>query len=234
MLDELKLPAKNAQAGFPDHPHRGFETCSIVLDGEIEHEDSCGNKVSPACLCYHTAMATCFSRYRRTCCMEAATDLQPICMSVWPFLSRHRSACSMHEHHARLRTLLPLHHLSPTAIRHYPGHRSLVTLAQVRAIPHKVQPPATDQFPLAHMQGIIGPGGVQWMTAGRGVVHSEMPRSKDGMLWGFQLWINLPAKDKMCKPKCVWGGGQKAEGSSTAAVLHWPRAAASACGMAAC
>ncbi|KAG2434196.1 hypothetical protein HXX76_007922 [Chlamydomonas incerta] len=93
MLDELKLPAKAAFAGFPDHPHRGFETCSIVLEGLIEHRDSQGN------------------------------------------------------------------------------------------------------------QGVIGPGGVQWMTAGRGIVHSEMPKSNDGMLHGFQLWINLPKKDKMCKPR---------------------------------
>lgn len=50
-------------------------------------------------------------------------------------------------------------------------------------------------------QGVIGPGGVQWMTAGRGIIHSEMPKGTDGMLWGFQLWINLPAKDKMCKPR---------------------------------
>lgn len=93
MLDELKLPSSQAFAGFPDHPHRGFETCSIVLEGEIEHRDSAGN------------------------------------------------------------------------------------------------------------QGVIGPGGVQWMTAGRGIIHSEMPRTTDGMLHGFQLWINLPKKDKMCKPR---------------------------------
>lgn len=93
MLDELKLPANRATAGFPDHPHRGFETCSILLEGEMAHEDSAGNK------------------------------------------------------------------------------------------------------------GVIGPGGVQWMTAGRGVIHSEMPRSREGRLWGFQLWINLPKKDKMMKPR---------------------------------
>mmetsp|Transcript_21360 Transcript_21360/g.46698 ORF Transcript_21360/g.46698 Transcript_21360/m.46698 type:complete len:293 (-) Transcript_21360:786-1664(-) len=93
MLDELKLPAKAAFAGFPDHPHRGFETCSIMLSGQMEHKDSAGN------------------------------------------------------------------------------------------------------------HGVIGPGGVQWMTAGRGIIHSEMPKSTEGLLHGFQLWINLPAKDKMCKPR---------------------------------
>lgn len=49
-------------------------------------------------------------------------------------------------------------------------------------------------------RGVIGPGDVQWMTAGRGIVHSEMPKSRDGELHGFQLWVNLPAKDKMVKP----------------------------------
>lgn len=49
--------------------------------------------------------------------------------------------------------------------------------------------------------GVIGPGGVQWMTAGRGIIHSEMPVVTEGDLHGFQLWINLPAKDKMTKPK---------------------------------
>lgn len=49
--------------------------------------------------------------------------------------------------------------------------------------------------------GIIRDGGVQWMTAGRGIIHSEMPKSTEGILHGFQLWINLPAKDKMCKPR---------------------------------
>ncbi|KAG2491833.1 hypothetical protein HYH03_009790 [Edaphochlamys debaryana] len=93
MLDELKLPSKAAFAGFPDHPHRGFETCSIMLEGEMEHRDSQGN------------------------------------------------------------------------------------------------------------QGVIKSGGVQWMTAGRGIIHSEMPKVTDGILWGFQLWINLPKKDKMCKPR---------------------------------
>lgn len=45
--------------------------------------------------------------------------------------------------------------------------------------------------------GDLGPGGVQWMTAGRGVIHSEMPQQRDGRMRGFQLWINLPAAEKM-------------------------------------
>jgi hypothetical protein len=46
-------------------------------------------------------------------------------------------------------------------------------------------------------QGDLGPGDVQWMTAGRGIIHSEMPQQSEGRMRGFQLWINLPAKEKM-------------------------------------
>jgi len=49
-------------------------------------------------------------------------------------------------------------------------------------------------------EGVIEPGGIQWMTAGRGIVHSEMPEQQDGLLEGFQLWINLPASHKMTTP----------------------------------
>lgn len=49
-------------------------------------------------------------------------------------------------------------------------------------------------------QGVIEPGGVQWMTAGRGIIHSEMPEQQDGLLMGFQLWVNLPRADKMSAP----------------------------------
>jgi len=49
-------------------------------------------------------------------------------------------------------------------------------------------------------EGLITDGGVQWMTAGRGVIHSEMPEQNDGVMEGFQLWLNLPGKDKMCAP----------------------------------
>jgi redox-sensitive bicupin YhaK (pirin superfamily) len=50
-------------------------------------------------------------------------------------------------------------------------------------------------------RGELVAGSVQWMTAGRGIVHTEMPRQKDGLLWGFQLWVNLPARDKMTAPR---------------------------------
>ncbi|STX50043.1 pirin-like protein [Legionella busanensis] len=49
-------------------------------------------------------------------------------------------------------------------------------------------------------QGLIGPGDVQWMTAGRGVIHSEMPAQTEGKLTGLQLWLNLPAATKMSPP----------------------------------
>lgn len=49
-------------------------------------------------------------------------------------------------------------------------------------------------------EGVIEPGGVQWMTAGRGVIHSEMPEQEEGLLKGFQLWINLPSHAKMQAP----------------------------------
>ncbi len=49
-------------------------------------------------------------------------------------------------------------------------------------------------------EGVLEPGAVQWMTAGRGIVHSEMPEQREGRMRGFQLWMNLPAKDKMSPP----------------------------------
>ena len=49
-------------------------------------------------------------------------------------------------------------------------------------------------------EGLLQNGGVQWMTAGRGVIHSEMPEQEEGRMAGFQLWLNLPAKDKMTAP----------------------------------
>ncbi|MFW6340354.1 MAG: pirin family protein [Wenzhouxiangella sp.] len=67
--------------------------------------------------------------------------------------------------------------------------------------------------------GDLGPGAVQWMTAGRGVIHSEMPQQAEGRLRGFQLWLNLPAAEKMqpaayrdipatAIPELAFAGGQ--------------------------
>ncbi|WDZ94271.1 pirin family protein [Herbaspirillum sp. WKF16] len=79
-------------AGFPDHPHRGFETVTYMLAGRMRHRDTAGN------------------------------------------------------------------------------------------------------------EGLLEPGGMQWMTAGRGLVHSELPEQEDGLMSGFQLWVNLAGKDKMTEP----------------------------------
>ena len=49
-------------------------------------------------------------------------------------------------------------------------------------------------------EGLLENGGVQWMTAGRGVIHSEIPQQEAGVMEGFQLWLNLPGRDKMCTP----------------------------------
>jgi redox-sensitive bicupin YhaK (pirin superfamily) len=50
-------------------------------------------------------------------------------------------------------------------------------------------------------EGVLEAGSVQWMTAGRGIIHSEMPEQTQGRMRGFQLWVNLPAAQKMCPPR---------------------------------
>src|ERR1700752_1327702 len=90
MLDEFSSDdAADYLAGFPEHPHRGFETVAYMLDGHMRHEDHLGNR------------------------------------------------------------------------------------------------------------GDLKPGDVQWMTAAHGIIHSEMPQQTAGRMRGFQLWLNLPAKEKM-------------------------------------
>jgi len=90
MLDEFYSDDPDDYlAGFPSHPHRGFETVTYMLDGHMRHEDHLGNR------------------------------------------------------------------------------------------------------------GDLGPGDVQWMTAAHGIIHSEMPQQSEGRMRGFQLWLNLPAKEKM-------------------------------------
>lgn len=49
-------------------------------------------------------------------------------------------------------------------------------------------------------EGLLTPGSVQWMTAGSGLIHSELPEQEEGLMEGFQLWLNLPGRNKMCKP----------------------------------
>jgi hypothetical protein len=94
LLDEFGTDkAEDYLAGFPSHPHRGFETVTYMLDGRMRHKDNHGN------------------------------------------------------------------------------------------------------------EGLLTPGSVQWMTAGRGLVHSEMPEQESGRMRGFQLWVNLPAREKMTAPK---------------------------------
>lgn len=94
LLDEFGSDAATDYvAGFPDHPHRGFETVTYMLDGRMRHRDNHGNS------------------------------------------------------------------------------------------------------------GLLESGSVQWMTAGCGIVHSEMPEQEDGLMRGFQLWVNLAAKDKMTQPR---------------------------------
>ncbi len=93
MLDAFGSEAASDYiGGFPSHPHRGFETVTIMLEGRMRHQDSQGNV------------------------------------------------------------------------------------------------------------GLLEPGSVQWMTAGRGIIHSEMPEQQEGRMAGFQLWVNLAAKDKMTAP----------------------------------
>lgn len=69
-------------------------------------------------------------------------------------------------------------------------HRGFVTLTYMLAgrMEHKDSVGNT---------GLVAGGGAQWMKAARGIIHAEMPQQEDGLMWGFQLWINLPAKDKM-------------------------------------
>jgi quercetin 2,3-dioxygenase len=49
-------------------------------------------------------------------------------------------------------------------------------------------------------EGLLGPGGAQWMTTGSGLIHSELPEQEEGLMEGFQLWLNLPASNKMVAP----------------------------------
>src|SRR5207244_11782298 len=66
-------------------------------------------------------------------------------------------------------------------------------------------------------EGVLVPGSVQWMTAGRGLVHSEMPEQQAGRMRGFQLWLNLPAREKMTAPKYQEFGPERIPSATPAA-----------------
>ncbi len=69
-------------------------------------------------------------------------------------------------------------------------------------------------------EGVLVPGAVQWMTAGRGIVHSEMPEQQQGRMRGFQLWLNLPAADKMGAPAYQEFGPERIPMVSPARGVH--------------
>jgi redox-sensitive bicupin YhaK (pirin superfamily) len=69
-------------------------------------------------------------------------------------------------------------------------------------------------------EGVLVPGAVQWMTAGRGIVHSEMPEQQAGRMRGFQLWLNLPADAKMMEPAYQEFGPERIPLASPARGVH--------------
>jgi hypothetical protein len=69
-------------------------------------------------------------------------------------------------------------------------------------------------------EGVLVPGAVQWMTAGRGIVHSEMPEQQQGRMRGFQLWLNLPASAKMIEPAYQEFGPERIPMVSPARGVH--------------
>ncbi len=69
-------------------------------------------------------------------------------------------------------------------------------------------------------EGVLVPGAVQWMTAGRGIVHSEMPEQQAGRMRGFQLWLNLPAKSKLAEPAYQEFGPERIPLASPARGVH--------------
>ena len=91
MLDELRMPASQATAGFPNHPHRGFETCSIMLSGKMQHKDNYGNEVCPEHTFVHLLLPgrACMSWQRLLVnaseCASVSKPAAPLDFSLGPF-----------------------------------------------------------------------------------------------------------------------------------------------------
>ena len=101
-------------------------------------------------------------------------------------------------------------HLSPFLLLDYAGPAQFEPAARPRGVgthPHRGFETVTYMLAgrMRHRdnaghEGLLTAGGVQWMTAGRGIVHSELPEQENGLMHGFQLWVNLPARDKLTAP----------------------------------
>jgi quercetin 2,3-dioxygenase len=70
----------------------------------------------------------------------------------------------------------------------------------IETVTYMIEGKVKHEDSLGH-EGVISPGDVQWMTAGNGIIHQEMPEQEKGKLWGFQLWVNLPASHKRMEPR---------------------------------
>ncbi len=105
-----------------------------------------------------------------------------------------------HEHQQRLDPFLMLDHFGSDEAQDYIGgfpdhpHRGFETIT------YMLQGRMRHRDSQGH-EGLLQNGDVQWMTAGRGLIHSEMPEQQEGKMEGFQLWLNLPSKLKMCEPR---------------------------------
>jgi redox-sensitive bicupin YhaK (pirin superfamily) len=105
-----------------------------------------------------------------------------------------------HEHQQRLDPFLMLDHFGSDEAQDYIGgfpdhpHRGFETIT------YMLQGRMRHRDSRGH-EGLLQNGDVQWMTAGRGLIHSEMPEQEEGKMEGFQIWLNLPSQLKMCEPR---------------------------------
>ena len=181
--------------GAPDHPHRGFETVTYMLDGEFEHRDSAGHagRLQPGDVQWMTAgRGVVHSEMPASRIMQQGGRVHGF--QIWVNLP------------ARLKMTQPRY--QEVAASSIPEAVSDDGLARVRVIAGEalgVSARIDTHTPIIYQHWILQPGDEQWMTAGRGVVHSEMPASRimhqGGRVHGFQIWVNLPARLKMTQPR---------------------------------